>query len=525
MQNDTPNTLPRVLAHAAQAFGDATAVVDGDVRLSFAALQNEVWRAAASFLDAGVVAGDRVAVWAPNSWHWIVTCLGAQTVGASVVPLNTRLKGTEAAYILNKSQSCLLMTQGNFLGTDHAGLLEGLELPHLRRVVQFDHDWQSFMAEGGDFAAAQRAAAAVAPAHPSDILFTSGTTGHPKGVVATHEQTIRVFRVWAERVGLQAGDRYLIVNPFFHTFGYKAGWLACLLMGATAYPMAMLDVDTAAALVEHERITILPGPPTVFISLLQHKGLREASWQPLASLRVAVTGAAIVAPDLITRMRGDLGIDIVLTGYGLTESCGVVTMSQVGDDAETVARSCGRAIPGVELRIAGTNGGEAAAGDAGEVLVRGYNVMAGYFDDAAATRQAIDNDGWLHTGDIGCLDERGYLRITDRLKDMYISGGFNCYPAEIERILAGHPDIAQVAVIGIPDARLGEVGAAFVVPKTGAVVAPDDIVDWARAAMANYKVPRMVTLVAGLPANASGKVLKNQLRQGQGLCPLAPLGP
>jgi acyl-CoA synthetase (AMP-forming)/AMP-acid ligase II len=524
MQNDTPNTLPRVLAHAAQTFGDAPAVVDGDARLSFAALQQEVWRAAAAFLEAGVVAGDRVALWAPNGWRWIVSCLGAQTAGAAVVPLNTRLKGNEAAYILNRSRSCLLVTQGDFLGMDHAGLLEGLALPHLRRAIRFDRDWPSFLAEGGDVAAAQRSGMAVAPAQSSDILFTSGTTGQPKGVVATHEQTIRVFRVWAERVGLQAGDRYLIVNPFFHTFGYKAGWLACLLTGATAYPMATLDVDNAAALVEREHITVLPGPPTVFISLLQHAGLREAGWQSLASLRVAVTGAATVAPDLITRMRGDLGIDTVLTGYGLTESCGVVTMSQADDDAETVARSCGRAIPGVELRIAGANG-EAAAGDAGEVLVRGYNVMAGYFDDDEATRQAIDKNGWLHTGDIGCLDQHGYLRITDRLKDMYISGGFNCYPAEIERVLAGHPDVAQVAVIGVPDARLGEVGAAFVVPKTGAVVEPDDIVNWARTAMANYKVPRAVRLVAALPANASGKVLKDQLRQGQGLCPWTPLGP
>jgi acyl-CoA synthetase (AMP-forming)/AMP-acid ligase II len=525
MQNDTPYTLPRVLAYAAHAFGDAPAVVDGDVRLSFAALQQEVWRAAAGFMAAGVAGSDRVAVWAPNSWQWIVACLGAQTLGAVVVPLNTRLKGLEAAYILNRSRSCMLVAQGNFLDIDQPALLNGLALPHLRKVVLIDRDWDDFIAAGRDTGAAEGSGMAVTSTQASDILFTSGTTGQPKGVVATHEQTIRVFRVWADRVGLRAGDRYLIVNPFFHTFGYKAGWLACLLTGATAYPMATLDVTAAAALVARERITVLPGPPTVFISLLQHPVLRKDRWQSLASLRVAVTGAATVAPNLIARMRDELGIDTVLTGYGLTESCGVATMSEVGDDTETIARSCGRAIPGVELRIAGASGRGTAVGETGEVLVRGYNVMAGYFDDDEATRQAIDKDGWLHTGDIGCVDERGYLRITDRLKDMYISGGFNCYSAEIERLLAGHPQVAQVAVIGVPDLRLGEVGAAFVVAKTDATIEPEDIQAWARSIMANYKVPRFVRLVAELPTNASGKVLKTKLREVLGPRPENPTEP
>jgi acyl-CoA synthetase (AMP-forming)/AMP-acid ligase II len=200
-------------------------------------------------------------------------------------------------------------------------------------------------------------------------------------------------------------------------------------------------------------------------------------------------------------------------------------MSEVGDDSETIARSCGRAIPGVELRIAGASGRGTAVGETGEVLVRGYNVMAGYFDDDEATRQAIDKDGWLHTGDIGCVDERGYLRITDRLKDMYISGGFNCYSAEIERLLAGHPQVAQVAVIGVPDLRLGEVGAAFVVAKTDATIEPEDIQAWARSIMANYKVPRFVRLVAELPTNASGKVLKTKLREVLGPRPENPTEP
>ena len=513
MRNDTPTTLPRAVAHAARAYGHRMAVIDGEVRMSFLALEQAVLQAASAFMRAGVGGGDHVAIWAPNSWQWIVACLGAQTAGAAIVPLNTRLKGAEATDILTRSRSCMLVTAGEFLGTDHASLVDRGALPDLRRVLRFGADWTAFVATGTDLLAARMAGEAVSGAAASDILFTSGTTGQPKGVVATHDQTIRVFRVWADCVGLCAEDRYLIINPFFHTFGYKAGWLACLLTGAAAYPMATLDVRRAAAMIDHERITIMPGPPTVFLSFLQDEMLQASGWRQLVSLRVAVTGAASVAPALIARMRSDLAIGTVLTGYGLTESCGVVTMSHADDDAETVARSCGRAIPGVELRIAGADGQGVATGETGEVLVRGYNVMAGYFEDAEATSAAIDNQGWLHTGDVGCLDARGYLRITDRIKDMYISGGFQLLPRRNRTRIGGHPDVAQVAVIGVPDNRLGEVGVAFVVARTGASPHPDSILAWARNIMANYKVPRTVSFVAALPVNASGKVLKEHLRQ------------
>jgi HIP---CoA ligase len=514
MQTGNAETLPQVLAHAARAFGDDWAVVDGAASLSFVELEAQVMRAAAAFLRTGIGRGALVAIWAPNGWQWIVACLAAQCAGAAIVPLNTRLKGAEAAYILRRSRACCLISAGVFLGTDYPALLAGEDLPHMRLQLRFDADWADFVATGTDIESARAAAAAVKADDASDVMFTSGTTGHPKGVVATHAQTVRVFRVWAERVGLVRGDRYLIVNPFFHTFGYKAGWLACLLTGATAYPMAVLNVADVAALAEREEITVLPGPPTLFVSLLQDAAMAADGWRKLESLRVAVTGAASVAPALIARMRDDLHVAQVLTGYGLTETCGVVTMSQVGDDAETVATRCGRVIPGVELRIARADGSEAASGEAGEVLVRGFNVMRGYFDDPAATAEAVDSDGWLHTGDIGELDARAYLRITDRLKDMYISGGFNCYPAEIERLLCLHPDVAQAAVIGVPDARMGEVGCAFLVPRQGCVIDAASLMAWARGSMANYKVPREMRVVEGLPVNAAGKVMKGLLRVG-----------
>jgi acyl-CoA synthetase (AMP-forming)/AMP-acid ligase II len=220
-----------------------------------------------------------------------------------------------------------------------------------------------------------------------------------------------------------------------------------------------------------------------------------------------------VPVELVKRMRGELGFESVITAYGLTETCGVVSMCRPEDDAETISTTSGRALPDTEVRCVDEDGKEVPRGAPGEIVVRGYNVMRGYFEDAAETAKTIDAEGWLHTGDIGVMDERGYLRITDRIKDMFITGGFNCYPAEIENLIYRHPGVAQVAVIGIPDERMGEVGMAFVVPRPGATLEPAELIAWCRGEMANFKAPRRVEIVNALPTNASGKVLKYELRQ------------
>lgn len=494
-----PMTIPAVVEAAARRFGNADAIVDGARTLSFAELWTESQKAARAFANSGLAKGDRVAIWAPNSLDWIVACVGAQAAGCVVATLNTRLKGPEAAYILNKSRARVLMTVQGFLGTDYPALIAGEDVPHLERTICFGDAWRSFV----EAAPSDTPLPAVSTNDPSDILFTSGTTGDPKGVVATHGASVRSFRTWAETVGVVAGDRYLIVNPFFHTFGYKAGWLAALIAGATIYPLATFDTALLVTLVSEHRITVLPGPPAIFQTLLA----TDIGGADLSSLRLAVTGAASVPVALIERMRNELNIGTVLTGYGLTESCGIVSISAADDPAEIVARTAGRPIPGVEVRIADPDDS-----GAGEVLVRGFNVMRGYFEDEAATAEAIDADGWLHTGDIGRFEAGGELAITDRIKDMYISGGFNCYPAEIERTLQRHPDVALAAVIGVPDERLGEVGKAFVVPSAGRTPDADALLVWARANMANYKAPRSIEIVDALPLNASGKVQKFALR-------------
>ncbi|MET9496667.1 FadD3 family acyl-CoA ligase [Streptomyces sp. NPDC006552] len=513
-------TIPELVRDAAGRHGAREAVVEGRTRISYAELGERVERAAAACLAAGTEPGDRVALWAPNTLDWIVSALGAVTAGAVLVPLNTRFKGAEAADVLARCRARLLFVTGTFLGTSYVASLRraqqaGAELPYLEQVVVLGDSapaapgyqtWKEFLAAGDPVpgAAVRARAAAITPSCASDIIFTSGTTGRPKGAVITHAQTLCGYAIWSDLAGLRAGDRYLIVNPFFHTFGYKAGIIACLMRGATMVPQPVFDVDTVLANIAAERISVLPGPPTLHQALLDHPG-RDA--HDLSALRLVVTGAAVVPLRLVERLRGELHIDTVLTAYGLSEASGIVTMGRRGDPAELTAGTSGRAIPGTELRVA-----SAGPGEPGEVLVRGFNVMRGYFEDPAATAEAVTEDGWLRTGDVGVLDARGYLRITDRLKDMYIVGGFNAYPAEIEQLLGLHPGVADVAVVGVPDGRLGEVGKAYVVRRRGAVLSGDDLIAWARREMANYKVPRAVEFVGELPRNASGKVLKGELR-------------
>jgi acyl-CoA synthetase (AMP-forming)/AMP-acid ligase II len=514
-------TIPGCVRSAAERFGDTEALVDGDVRMTFTELAEAVTGATRAMMASGIEPGDRVSIWAPNIYQWVICALGLSSSGAILVPLNTRFKGKEAAYVLGKSGARTLFAVGNFLDTDYVAALRdsGVDLPALRDIVIFGNEapegtttWDEFCTAGSSVSAdaAAARAAGVKGEDLSDILFTSGTTGNPKGVMANHAQSMRAYIDWTEMIGLRAGDRYLVVNPFFHNFGYKAGFIAAMMRGATTIPLAVFDVDKVLELVQREHVTTVPGPPTLFMSILNHP---QRDDHDLSSLRLAITGAASVPVEMILRMRSEMTFETTITGYGLTEATGLATMSRPDDDAESIALTSGRAIPDTEVRVVDDKGAEMPPGEPGEVVVRGYNVMQGYFDEPEQTAETIDADGWLHTGDIGVMDERGCLRVTDRIKDMFIVGGFNAYPAEIEGVLMRHPGVAQAAVVGTPDERMGEVGVAFVVPRPGATVDPDEVVAWSREEMANYKVPRKVLVVDALPLNASGKVVKYELRE------------
>ena len=500
-----PQTIPAVLDRIARELPDHNALVTPDRTLTFAELRDEVRRAAAAMISLGVSTGERVAIWSPNTWHWVVACLATHYAGAAVVPLNTRYTAAEATDILARTGAPLLVAMGEFLGTDKTADLNRAAMPDLRHIVRVpieedDGTWDDFVARGTDIDAVRSRTAAVTPDDVSDILFTSGTTGRSKGVLCAHRQSLSGSASWAANGKITSDDRYLCINPFFHNFGYKAGILACLQTGATLIPHLTFDPLRTLQAIEQHRITVLPGPPTIYQTLLDHPARREYD---LSSLRFAVTGAATVPVVLVERMQSELDIDIVLTAYGLTEANGMGTMCRADDDAVTVATTCGRPFADFELRI----------GDGGEVLLRGPNVMLGYLDDPEATAAAIDADGWLHTGDIGEVDEAGNLRITYRLKDMYICGGFNVYPAEVEQVLARMDGVADAAVIGVPDRRLGEVGRAFVVTRPGSELDEESVIAYTREHLANFKAPRSVRFVDALPRNAGGKVAKPQLRE------------
>ena len=511
-----PQTISELIDTVAARWPDELACVDGARRVTYRELRDEIVQAAAALAAIDVHKDDAIALWAPNSLSWLTVSLGAAYVGAMVVPLNTRYRATEAVDILRRSRAVTLFTVNGFLGYDHADAVRSNTeaLPNLREVVIFAGEsdaatpFDMFLRGAGDLPRV-----VVTGDDISHIQYTSGTTGQPKGAMLRHRAMVGTTRDWAQNVGLRPGDRYLIVSPFFHISGHKTGVLAALTAGATIYPQPVFDPVAVMQRVQDEGITVLPGPPTIYQALLEHPRRPEFD---LSSLQLAVTGAASIPAVLIGRMFDELGFDRVISAYGITETTGVVTMCRPGDDRETIAMTSGRVVPGVEIAIVPTaeTSDDAARAESGplvgEILVRGYNIMSGYLDDPDATREAIDAEGWFHTGDVGWLDDGGNLRITDRIKDLFIVGGFNVYPAEVEAMLLTHPAVAEVAVVGAPDERMGEVGVAFVVARQP--VDADVLLDWCRERLANFKVPRRVHFVDALPVNASGKVTKFELR-------------
>jgi HIP---CoA ligase len=503
-------------------FGERVAVVDGPRRVTYAELADRALDATRAVVAAGVEPGDRAAIWAPNSLDFIVAALGVLGAGGWLVPINTRFKGEEAAYVLQKADVRLLFTVAEFLGVDYVRMLRDADPARAdaTQVVVLAGTARGDVQTLADFVAhgkvvpesgARQRIEAVCGDDVADIMFTSGTTGRPKGALLTHGSSLRAFEAWGARFGLREHDVDLVVPPFFHCFGYKAGWMLCLMTGATVLPVAVFDAGDALRAIERERVSVLTGPPTLWTAILDHT---DKASTDLSSLRIAFVGASSVAEPLIHRILAELPVEHVSTGYGLTESSAMCSITRPDDPPAVIsAWNGGYPIEGVEVRLVDDDGRDVHTGSAGELLIRGYNVMRGYHDEPVATADVIDADGWLHTGDVAVASDRGALRIIDRKKDLYIVGGFNVSPVDVEDHLLGDERLAQVAVVGIPDERLGEVGAAFVVPRHGVVVSPESVIAFAREHIANYKVPRRVEVVDELPVNASGKVLKTVLRE------------
>ncbi len=525
-----PRTVPGMLLASAERFGDDLAVIDGETTLSFPQLRDAAFEVARAAMALGIAPGDRVSIWAPNSARWIVTSLGLHCAGAVVVPINTRYRGGEARSILSRVRASAVFVDGGFLGFDYAGAaategdddaanaaLADLVIIDMRAEPGISPrrlGWLDFLGRAAavSIEAARATAMAVEPTALAEIIFTSGTTGQAKGVTIPHGTSLDLYADFGRLWGLRRGDRYLVTLPFFHTGGNKAGMIASIMHGVTIVPMAVFDAQEAMHLIEAHRISVMNGSPTIYYSLLESP---QRAHFDLGSLRLASTGAAVVPVALVERARTELPFKHLITAYGMTECFGTATMCRMGDSFEVIANTNGRALPGVELRAVGPDGRDLPAGEPGEVLIRGASVTPQYWEDPAGTAEAIDADGWLHSGDVGTIDADGNLKITDRIKDLFFVGGFNVSPAEVEQALARHPAIAEVAVIGVPDERLGEVAKAYVVRRHDAApVTAGEIIAWARERVANFKVPRHIDFVVTLPRNASGKVVKGELRAG-----------
>ncbi|GAA5054297.1 acyl-CoA synthetase (AMP-forming)/AMP-acid ligase II [Thermocatellispora tengchongensis] len=526
---ETPGwgTLPRMLRDRAAASPGVVAVAgpagSGD-RLTTAELRARAARFARGLIALGVRPGDRVAVWGVNDASWVVAAYGVWDAGAVIVPLSARYKGFEAAELLASTGARVLVTGEGPGGAVLADLLDGppgageaggvggretgpvVVVPDavsrpgtLRR--------SELLARGAAVPEreAEERALAVRPEDLCEIMSTSGTTGTPKGVMLDHAQIVRGYWDWSEIVTLREGDRYPVIAPFAHGFGLNAGLIASVMRGATMMPIPSFSPEGLQRLVAEERITILAGPPALFHRLLDDVDTRGHA------LRVAICGAAAVPAELIHRLLDEVGLERMINAYGLMEGT-VVSMTRADDPVEVIAATAGRPVPGIEVKIVDAAGREVPPGTRGEILQRGYGVMRGYWGEPGKTAEVI-RDGWLHTGDIGVLDERGNLAIVDRKKELFIVNGFNVSPAEVEGLLLREGSLAQAAVVGVPDPRSGEAGWAYVVPRPGRSPEPEELIAWARENMSAHKVPRRIVVVPELPVNANGKPDKQALRE------------
>lgn len=514
-------TLPRMLRDQAARHPFSTVIVDGGTRMTMAELRAAAAVTARGLIALGVRPGDRVALWGVNDPGWAVHAFAVWDAGAVLVPLSPRYKGIEAAALIGKTGARILITGDGPDGTPLARLLP--PLPGLRHLVVPDREQREVSearaltgvaelrgrgAEVEERVGEERALG-VRPDDLCEIMSTSGTTGTPKGVMLDHAQVLRGYWDWSEIVTLNEHDRYPVIAPFSHGFGLNAGLVACVLRRAAMMPIRVFGPDALMSLISTGRASVLAGPPTLFHRLLDE--LDRGEWD-VSSLRVAICGAAAVPPTLITRLVERVGLERMINAYGLMEGT-VVSMTRAGDPVEVIAATTGRPVPGIEVRIVDDCGLEVAAGERGEILQRGYGVMRGYWDDPERTAEAVDQDGWLRTGDIGILDKSGNLAIVDRKKELYIVNGFNVSPAEVESLLLLEGSLAQAAVVGVPDPVSGEAGVAYVVPRPGVTAEPEALRAWARANMSGYKVPKRMIVVDALPTNVNGKIDKRALRE------------
>jgi fatty-acyl-CoA synthase len=530
-------TIGQALAETAARHGDRAALVvpHQGVRWTWNELAHRADEVAAGLLALGLQPGDRVGIWAPNCSEWVLTQFATARAGLVLVNVNPAYRRSELEYALNKV-GCKALVLAPALKTSNyleivndlapelaaspLGQLQARTLPQLRWVIRLGDDptpgMLNFSALAGSATAASRAQlAAIGPTLAAtdaiNIQFTSGTTGHPKGATLTHRNILNNGFFVGEAIRLTPDDRLCIPVPLYHCFGMVMGNLGCLTHGATmVYPAEAFDPLAVLQTVQDERCTALYGVPTMFIAELDHPRFAEFD---ISSLRTGIMAGSPCPIEVMKRVQSQMHMGEVTIAYGMTETSPVSTQSAVDDPLDRRVSTVGRVQPHLEVQIVGVDGQPVPCGTTGELCTRGYSVMKGYWDDEAKTREAVDADGWMHTGDLATMDEQGYVNIVGRLKDMVIRGGENVYPREIEEFLYRHPAVQDVQVVGVPDAKYGEELCAWIVLRPGAAANADDIRAFCRGQIAHYKIPRHIRFVDAFPMTITGKVQKYLMRQ------------
>ncbi len=542
MRSWSGQTFGRQFDETAGKFPDREMMVFGDRRITFGKAREEVDRLAKGMMRLGIRKGDNIALWLPNLPEFLFAWIAASKIGAPVIPINTRYKSAEFEYILRNCDATALFVIPEFLDNRYLEMVRGLipelasampgqlasaRFPSLRNVVCLGSERHrgtfayGDVLDSGTHAGDRELSEAHSRIRPEDdlvIVYTSGTTGNPKGAVHTHRILKNEYRICNWR-SLDETDRFLAFLPWFHVGGGFSQVCPCLITGACLVLMSSFDPAAAMGLIETERITQLDGIPTHFIMILEHP---EFGKHDLSSLRGGWAGGAPVTREVALGMIEKLGMKEMVVVYGMTETTSVTTFTRVGDPVELITTTDGLPIsvlddvPGFEVRIVDpATGEEVPQRKEGEICVRGDIVMKGYYRAPEETAKTIGSDGWFHTGDLGVMFENGYIKLTGRVKDMFIVGGANAYPAEIERFISAHPKVKMVQVVGVPEHRLGEVGAAFIALKENEQATEEEIVAFCRARMANFKVPRHVIFLKDdeWPLTPSGKVQKYMLRR------------
>ena len=529
-------TIGQALTDTVDRHGDreALVVVHQGVRWTWRELGQRVDAMAAGLLALGLARNDRIGLWAPNCAEWVLTQLATARAGLILVNVNPAYRRSELEYALNKVECKALilapaLKNSNYLDiiNDLApelagspfGQLQARALPHLRWVIRLGEETSNGMLNFSELPLradrkSRKTLAALGASlrgdDPINIQFTSGTTGFPKGATLTHRNILNNGFFVAEAIRLAAGDRLCIPVPLYHCFGMVMGNLGCLTHGATMiYPAESFDPLSVLQTVQAERCTALYGVPTMFIAELDHPRFAEFD---LSSLRTGIMAGSPCPVEVMKRVQSQMHMREVTIAYGMTETSPVSTQSSIDDPLERRVSTVGRVQPHLEVRIVDADGHAVPNGITGELCTRGYSVMRGYWNDDAKTREAIDADGWMHTGDLATMDPQGYVNIVGRLKDMVIRGGENVYPREVEEFLYRHPKVQDVQVIGVPDPKYGEEICAWIKLHEGEQASAEEIREFCRGQIAHYKVPRHIRFVDAFPMTITGKVQKYLMR-------------